>query len=254
MARPPSIWWHNLLPMSASTYEKDPFIAGSTQADDLGILFATIKATRPKTLVEIGFYHGDGSRALVSAADADARVFSFDIKSVPGKVPSLLDDMAQARAAGHALASWNFTQLDAQHIAAAHVDHSPVDFVFFDGPHELQTNQRIFRRLLPLLAPHAIVAVHDTGYWTTQVSTSKAGRDFLHRFCRDCETQTGQLTQRPFVLHRNSAEERRFIAWVVGGGSGAAFNQVSLHTFNYMRNGVTLLQRRWDPLPNDWRR
>ena len=112
--------------------------------------------------------------------------------------------------------------------------------------------ERVVRGVDPQSGLHAIVAVHDTGYWTTE--TTKAGRAFLHRWCKDCETQTGKLTQRPFVLHRNSAEERRFIAWVLGGGSGADFNQVSFHTFHYMRNGVTLLQRRWDPLPNDWRR
>ena len=43
-----------------------------------------------------------------------------------------------------------------------------------------------------------------------------------------------------FYMHPHNLNERQFIEWVE---SATGFRSVSFHTFRYLRNGITLLQR-----------
>jgi len=256
---PDAIWWRSIFQVP-DYYGQDPFMTGPTQADDLGLLFGVIKETRPRTLVEIGFFNGDGTRALLSAADGDSAVYSVDVKLNFWKArPAINRAVRAARSQGIRVANWTLVIKNATEIASADVDERPVDFVFFDGPHLLAINQRIFRRLLPMLSSHAIVAVHDTGYWSSEwLQRTAEGRRYAADACKPsvgCVRKRGSTTGKLMLLHPNSIEERKFISWVLRNGSGVPFHAVSLHSFDYVRNGITLLQRKhYDHRENDWRR
>ena len=250
-----AIWWRSSFEM-AKEYAGDPFMEGPSQADDLGLLVAAIKETRPKTIAEIGFYRGDGTRALLSAADPTSKVFSFDVH--PLYPTQLKAAISKAKRNGIGVASWQLTTKNATELVSSDVEHRAVDFVFFDGPHRLEINKAIFRRLLPLLSPFAIIAVHDTGYWSPDwLKKTMDGRKALATWCDcprcACQRMPGTATGRQMLLHQNTVHERKFIEWVLKNGSGRTFNSVSFHSFDYLRNGVTLLQRKHRN-DNDWRR
>lgn len=81
-----------------SYYERDPFVVGPTQLDDLAMLHAAVRELRPATILEIGFLSGDGTRTLISAADPDAAIFSIDINPQVEQVAALTEDLAASRA------------------------------------------------------------------------------------------------------------------------------------------------------------
>ena len=251
-----AIWWRSSFEMP-DEYSSDPFLIGPSQADDLGLLFAAIKETRPATVVEIGFFHGDSTRAILSAADRTSKIFSFDVSVNVQARARLEEAIANANRRGHHAAKWTIKQKNATALDSSDVSHRPVDFVFFDGPHRLELNKAIFRRLLPMLSPFALIAVHDTGYWSREwLRSTESGRKAIATWAcggGGCASARGTATGRQMLLHVNSAEERQFIAWVLKNGSGCPFNAVSFHSFNYLRNGITLLQRK-HLNDNDWRR
>jgi len=52
---------------------------GPLQRDEALLLYGAIRALRPQTVVEIGFYRGRSAFNFLRALDHDARLYAFDI-------------------------------------------------------------------------------------------------------------------------------------------------------------------------------
>lgn len=258
-ARPPETWWKADPFVLPHYYHADPFIWGPTQLDDLGMLVALIKEVRPHTLAEIGFYRGDGTRALLAAADPDAHCYSFDPNPAPGAkmaLARLASRLNSTDAARGTLPTWHFRKLDARQLLPEHVDGRTLDFVFFDAGHRYATNVDIFRALRPLLSDGAIIAIHDTGYYSKAfidaslaASSNRSRHTFRYGRFWSAEQaaaywHAGELRQttdgHEYYVHQDLQEERRFIEYL---RESTDFHMLHLHSFRYLRNGLTILQR-----------
>ena len=132
----------------------DEITSGPVQRDEALFLHGLLRVIRPATVVEIGFYHGVSAYNFLSAMDADARLYAFDVDPV-------CDQVAQRRFGDEPRLTYR--RRAQQDLTAADVDGRTVDLVFIDGAHDAELNGQAFERLLPMLAPNAVVAIHDTG-------------------------------------------------------------------------------------------
>lgn len=197
---------------------------GPVQRDEALVLHALVRDLHPDTIVEIGFLFGHSAFNFLRALDQDARIYSFDIDPACA---------TQARLRCQHDPRFVLRNRAQDEIGAEDVDGRPVDFVFIDGAHDLAVNQRTFERLLPLLSPHALIAVHDTGgipraitppgHRTLDMRERWAGDEFEHQ-----------------------PDERAFVNWLLT--AYPEFSQVHLHSSRAFRHGITLLQRS-TPLP-----
>lgn len=194
---------------------------GPLQQDEAAALFGIIRALRPKTLVEFGFFHGHSAFNFLMAMESDALLASYDV-----------DDEAQRRAHEEfkGISQLRFFHKSQDAFDPEDVDQQPLDFVFFDAAHELTLNQRTFALIHPHLAPGALIAIHDTGTWAP---------DYLqephHEFIRDGQCDT---TESGAIIHQPG--ERDFVEWVLKEHSH--FQAIHLHSHRTLRHGLTLLQ------------
>ena len=192
---------------------------GPVQRDEAMLLHSLVRVVRPRTIVEFGFLHGHSSFNFLRALDAEGRLYSFDI-----------DPECEARARelfGHD-PRFVFRMRSQTELSSEDIDRRPADLVFLDAAHELSLNQATFARLLPLMAPEAILAVHDTGtvprelfpdwHWLLQTSEGWVDGEY--------EGQPG---------------ERAFMNWLLK--EHPEFSQIHLHSRHVIRCGITLVQR-----------
>jgi predicted O-methyltransferase YrrM len=192
---------------------------GPLQRDEALLLHSLVRVLRPRTIVEIGFLRGHSAFNFLRALDADGRLYSFDIDPACAAI-------AQERFGDDPRLVFR-TRSQAE-LTAADLDGRLADFVFLDASHELGLNQATFERLLALMAPSAILAVHDTGtiprallpswHWALAAREGWVGDEF--------EVASG---------------ERAFVNWVLE--HHPEFSQVHLHSARTIRCGLTLLQR-----------
>jgi predicted O-methyltransferase YrrM len=202
----------------------DDVAVGPVQRDEALFLHSIARVVRPQTVVEIGFGRAYSAFNFLTALDPEARLYSFDV------------DPRAARLAAERLGDdprFRFRARSQDRLTSGDLDGRRADLVFLDGSHELVVNQATFERLLPLLAPDAIVAVHDTG--TLARAFIPEGRE-EHRHPErwrgdEYEPQPG---------------ERAFVNWLLD--AHPEFSQLHLHTVRRPRHGLTLLQRS-APLP-----
>jgi predicted O-methyltransferase YrrM len=202
----------------------DEVIRGPVQRDEALLLHSLIRVTRPATLVEIGSLRGRSTFNFLRALDDDARLYAFDIDPRAEK-------LAQERF-GHD-PRFAFRLRSQTELTADDIDGRRADFVFLDAAHDFELNKVTFDRLLPLMAPRAVLAVHDTGtipralvpdgHWWHDVPDVWVGDE-------------GEV----------EAGEREFVNWVLA--EHPEFGQVHLHATRSPRCGITLLQRE-APLP-----
>jgi predicted O-methyltransferase YrrM len=197
---------------------------GPVQRDEALFLYSLLRVVRPRTAIEIGFLNGRSALNFLCGLDADARLYSFDIdencaelaRDLFGNEPRL-----------------TFRTRSQADLTPDDIDGRPADFVFLDASHELDLNQRTFRRLLPLMARDAILAVHDTG--TVPRRFVRAGHYWL-------DSEVGWIADEREVM----PGERAFLNWVLE--EHPEFSQVHFHSSRTVRCGITLLQRS-APLP-----
>jgi predicted O-methyltransferase YrrM len=199
-------------------------ILGPVQRDEALLLHALIRVVRPRTVVEIGFLRGLSSFNFLRALDADAHIYSFDVEP-------RCSDIARERF-GHdpRLA---FRLRSQTEITLADIDGRVADFVFLDASHDLTMNIKTFERLLSIMAPNAILAVHDTG---------TIPRGFIppdHWWHRVPEIWVGDEGE-------VESDERAFVNRLLL--RYPEFSQIHLHATRTSRAGLTLLQRT-APLP-----
>ena len=108
---------------------------------------------------------------------------------------------------------------------------------------------------MPLLADDAVVAIHDTGYWSKAFldahPSPEARADPLWR--PGPVRRSGPLGKDEHYLHPNAVDERRFVEWIDEAYRGQ-FSMVHFHTLRYLRNGLTVLQRDRTNRTTVWRR
>jgi predicted O-methyltransferase YrrM len=174
--------------------------------------------------VEIGFLNGRSALNILCGLDADSRLYSFDI-----------DERCAARARelfGHD-PRFTFRVRSQAELTPNDIDGREADFVFLDASHELDLNRETFERLVPLMAPDAILAVHDTG----TVPRSFVRSDHYWR-----SSEAGWIGDEREVM----PGERAFLNWLLE--EHPSFSQVHFHSRETVRCGITLLQRS-APLP-----
>ena len=99
--------------------------------------------------------------------DNDAVLTSFDIDSLAEPAARTIFANDQRL---------RFTLKSQDKIRAEDVDNRSIDFVLLDASHDLAMNRETFTRIEPLLAPRAILAVHDTGAWSREGVQLSPGR------------------------------------------------------------------------------
>lgn len=197
---------------------------GPIQGDEALLLYSLVRVLRPRTVLEIGFLKGRSAFNFLCALDPDARLYSVDINA----------DTAR-RAAERLSHDRRFTLTIKSQDAVSRDDLGGglADLVFLDASHDLALNQATFERLVDLMAPNAVLAIHDTG--TVPRAFVAPGHWWL-------ETDLGWIGEEREVL----PDERAFVNWLLE--RHPEFSQMHLHSRRTMRLGLTLLQRS-GPLP-----
>ena len=197
---------------------------GAVQRDEALLLHSLVRVVRPRTIVEIGFLHGHSALNFLSALDAEGRLYSFDIDpACEGRGRELF---------GHD-PRFVFRTRSQDELTSEDIDGRPADFVFLDASHDPGLNQATFQRLLPLMSPDAMLAVHDTG------SVPRGLVPPQHWWLGSSEGWVGDERE---VL----PGERDFVNWLLD--EHPEFSQVHLHSRRTIRCGITLVQRS-APLP-----
>ena len=196
---------------------------GPVQREEALVLFALIRALRPQTVVEFGFHEGRSAFNILRALDPAARLYSYDVGEESAELAAELF-AHDARFTFHLRSQSDFEPAD--------VEGRPVDFVFLHASHAPATNRETFRRVLPVLAPDALVAVHDTGT--------------VLRSCLTAEQQHEANTVWPDRwlsgdVFEHQPGERATVNWL--RDEHPEFAQIHLHTHAVARWGLTIGQR-----------
>jgi predicted O-methyltransferase YrrM len=192
---------------------------GPIMRDEALLLHGLTRALRPRTVVEIGFLAGDSAFNFLCALDEDARLYSFDV------------DPAAAETARERLGHdprLIFRHRSQEQIGPDDLDGRLADLVFLDGAHALELNQATIERLLMLMAPSAVLAIHDTGtiprrfvpegHWTLALSERWVDDEYEHQ-----------------------PDERALVNWLLE--THPELSQIHVHSRHAFRHGLTLLQR-----------
>jgi predicted O-methyltransferase YrrM len=198
-------------------YDETP--SGGIPRDEALLLHAMLRVTRPRVVVEIGFLHGDGAFNLLQALDPEARLYAFDIDPACAAI-------AQRRF-GHD-PRFSFARRAQQTLEPADIDDRQAEFVFLDAAHDIVLNQQAFARLLAMMAPTAILAVHDTGAVPSAlIPADHPARRQLERWVDDA--------------YEHQPDERAFVNWLLE--EHPEFAQIHVHSPYVIRHGLTFLQR-----------
>jgi predicted O-methyltransferase YrrM len=199
---------------------------GAVQRDEALLLYGLVRTVRPRTVVEIGFFRGDSALNFLGALDGEARLYSFDVDPE-------CEAIARERFGDDPRLVYRTRSQDA--ITAEDIDGRLAELVFLDAAHDLALNQATFGRLLPLMAPDAILAVHDTGSVPRELFDLAPG----HWMLASPELWVGDAWE-------HQPDERAFVNWLLE--THPEFAQIHLHSSRTVRSGLTLLQRS-APLP-----
>jgi predicted O-methyltransferase YrrM len=203
---------------------------GPVQRDEALFLHALVRVLRPSTVVEIGFLHGHSAFNFLRALDADARLYSFDIDPAAESV---------ARERFRRDSRFVFRRRSQTDLTGEDMDGRQPDLVFLDASHDFELNQATFSRLLPLMSPNAILAVHDTGTIPRRLVEPDRIPDAL-AVVGDwwrANPDVGWIGDEREV----EPGERAFVNWVLENHPD--FSQIHLHSTRTFRYGLTLLQR-----------
>jgi predicted O-methyltransferase YrrM len=196
---------------------------GPLQRDEALFLFGLLRVTRPQLVVEFGFFHGHSAFNFLRALDPGAQLISYDIKP---------ESRVRAESEFGCFDNFRYIEKSQAEFDPADLGGRLADFVFIDASHDLDLNKATFARLLPALAPDAIVAIHDTGLWARAHFLEK---HFAYSAGKDERWLTADLYQ-------HQIDERKFVNWIFD--SHPEFSQTHFHTTATLRHGLTLLQRR----------
>jgi len=122
-------------------------VLGPIQDDEALLLFALIRVTRVRRILEVGGLNGYSATNFLAATGPEGRVYTVDLNPV------------QSVGENHIV-----IQKDASLLTSDDVGQSPLDLVFFDC-HVLGAQLALFWRLFGdhIITPDTYIAVHDTG-------------------------------------------------------------------------------------------
>lgn len=172
--------------------------------EDAEILKAIILLTTPLVVLEFGHLFGDSSRAMLSVMREDARLISID-KDMPARVKD---------------SRFTFHQISQEE----YIPTEKIDFVFLDASHDFELNKKTFENIKPFLSDKAIVAVHDTGTWPSNLWNFNLGH----------ETSDGRYAHCPDEIH--------FVNWLFENEPD--YQQIHFHSVHEPRHGITLIQKK----------
>jgi predicted O-methyltransferase YrrM len=191
------------------------------QRDEALFLLGLVKVIRPQTVVEFGFHYGHSAFNFLQALDPESRLFSYDIADTAAEI---------ARRCFRGWRNFRFIHKSQDAFSPSDIDGQKIDLVFIDASHQIDLNKRTFSAILPVLAPNAIICVHDTGTW----SKSQMG-PIQQEFAKE---RPGDWISDDEFQHLR--DEREFVNWII---TDHPFHAVHFHTLRCIRNGITLLQR-----------
>lgn len=194
---------------------------GPVQREEALLIAALVRVLRPKTIVEFGFASGHSALNFLEAMPADSKLFSFDISSRAHDIAAVF--VGDKRFTYRHKSQTDFVPDD--------VHGRTIDLCFIDASHDLRLNQETWRRVLPSLAPNALVLVHDTGTWSR------------HRLTPVFAEYAAQKPENwlSIDVFQPHPDERKFVNWICSQGGG--WMPIHLHTEATLRHGLTLLQR-----------
>lgn len=170
---------------------------------DAKFIQAVIEMTSPLVLLEFGHLFGDSARSMLEVMRPDARLYSYDCDQ-----NSHITDS-------------RFTFFKQSQTEVSGIEN--IDFVFLDASHDLELNKITFEKIKDKLSPNAIIAIHDTGTWPSNV----------YGFDRGYNLPDGRYIHCP--------GERLFSNWLTEAHS--EYKQVHLHSNRDVRHGITLVQK-----------
>jgi len=193
---------------------------GPLQRDEACLLFGLVKVLKPNCLVEFGFNDGHSSFNFLQAMGGYGELHSFDISEKSAKV---------AKKYFKNYANFHYHGKSQADFDPSDISGKKIDFVFFDGAHDLKLNCEAFKQIQNALSPNATICVHDTGLWNKTKM-----KDRHHQFAK--YLPENWLNDMEF---QHQKDERRFSNWLV---SEHSYSPVHCHSGNCLRHGLTLLQ------------
>jgi predicted O-methyltransferase YrrM len=183
---------------------------GPVMDEEGNILASLVAMMQPQVVVEFGFCQGHSTRYLLHNLSKDGQLVSYDPS------PSRFDEdlKAEKRLTLLTRGQETFTPAD--------VSDKKVDLVFFDGSHDFSINVESIKRLLPSMSNDALIVIHDTGLWNTDLFD---------------QPQFGVLVAPKLRAHQ--PHERKFADWLQTIG----FQRINLCPTHITRHGLSILQR-----------
>lgn len=130
-------------------------IPGPIQDDEALLLFALIRVTRLKRILELGSFPGYSARNFLAALNGEGNVYSVDW-GVDGVTPKLADN--------HTVIVKNAGDLTPEDL-----DNKPIDLVFFDC-HAYEASLCAYQNLkrVGIITDKTILVFHDTNLLPTE--------------------------------------------------------------------------------------
>ena len=207
------------------SYEEED-AAGPIQRDEAIAIFGLIRTLRPNTIVEFGFYTGHSAFNFLRALGETGRIYSYDV----------LDECLRRARTELAFADqFTFVHKSQNEFHHSDIDFRPIDFVFFDGAHDLQINIETFQRIRPHLTEQAIIAIHDTGLWV---------RDYIRKPQSELMEREPSPLKGCWItndLYSCAIDERKFVNWLISEYD--EYGAIHLHSTNTLRHGISLVQK-----------
>lgn len=137
-------------------------IPGAIQDDEALLLFALIRVTRIKRIVEFGSTFGDSAKNFCEAIGNKGMVYSVDW-GVEAVCPKLADN--------HKVIIKNVADITPEDL-----DNEPIDLLFFDC-HAYEASLCAFQNLkrAGIITDKTILVLHDTNLWATKDAPNQSG-------------------------------------------------------------------------------
>ena len=139
------------------TQANEQSIPGSIQDDEALLLFALIRVTRIKRILEFGSFPGYSAKNFCEAIGNDGMVYSAD-RGIDGITPKVADN--------HKVIVKNAAEVNAEDL-----DNKPIDLVFFDC-HAYEAELCAFQNLhrAGIITDKTIFVFHDTNLLPSELA------------------------------------------------------------------------------------
>jgi hypothetical protein len=153
---------YDLTHLTQSDDQNNP---GPIQDDEALLLYALIRVTRIKRIVEFGGVHGYSAKNFCEAVGNEGVVYTIDW-GVDGPTPKVAEN--------HVVVSKNVADVEPEDLG-----NQPVDLVFFDC-HAYEASLCAFQKLrrARIITDKTIFAFHDTNLWPTKDAPNTTGAEW----------------------------------------------------------------------------